>query len=50
LNIPIKNAFSSQKINEISNELETKRKQIEQEIETFQPALEISEVDKSLYI
>ncbi len=48
--LPIQNTFSNNKINEISQDLESKRKQLEEELETIQPHMEISDVDKSLYI
>lgn len=48
--LPIKSTFSSNKINEISKDLESKRKELEQELESFQPNVAMSDVDKSLYI
>ncbi|MHA1721080.1 MAG: PAC2 family protein [Promethearchaeota archaeon] len=48
--LPIKNAFSQNKISEISSDLENKRKELEAELETVQPHVEIADVDKSLYI
>ncbi|XEO77902.1 hypothetical protein WKT22_02936 [Candidatus Lokiarchaeum ossiferum] len=49
-NLPIKNNFSENRITEISKDLETKRKQLEEELETIQPHVELADVDKSLYI
>ncbi|QEE14845.1 PAC2 family protein [Promethearchaeum syntrophicum] len=48
--LPIKNNFSSNKIDEITQDLETKRKELEKDLENTQPHLEIAEVDKSIYI
>ena len=48
--LPIKNQFSNRKIHEISEDLENKRRELESQMETIQPALPIPEVDKSLYI
>ncbi len=49
-NLPIENTFSESRITEISKDLETKRKQLEEELETIQPHVELADVDKSLYI
>ena len=49
-NLPIKQTFSNNKINEISQDLESKRKQLEQELDTLHPQMEITEGNKSLYI
>ncbi|MHA1563514.1 MAG: hypothetical protein ACTSPA_15525, partial [Promethearchaeota archaeon] len=48
--LPIKNNFSSNKIDEISQDLETKRKELEKDLENTQPRLKITEIDKSIYI
>lgn len=48
--LPIKNNFSSNKIDEITQDLETKRKELEKDLESTQPHIEITEVDKSIYI
>lgn len=48
--IPIKNAFSQQKVEEISKDLDHKRKELEEEFEPIQPNMEIAEMNKSLYI
>jgi uncharacterized protein len=49
-NLPIKKSFSSQKINEITKDMDAKRKELEQELESFQPDVQLTDVDKSLYI
>jgi len=49
-NLPIKSTFTTTKIGEISKDLESKRKELEQELESFQPSIPITDVDKSLYI
>ena len=49
-NLPIKNTFSQKKITEISEDLEEKRKELEQDLKTIQPPLAVSDLDKSLYI
>jgi proteasome assembly chaperone (PAC2) family protein len=48
--LPIKSDFSSQKMDEISKDLDNKRKELESEMEPFQPPIEYTEVNKSLYI
>jgi hypothetical protein len=48
--LPIKNCFSSNKIDEITQDLETKRKELEKDLDNSQPHLEIAEIDKSIYI
>jgi uncharacterized protein len=49
-NLPIKNNINSNKIDEISNDLEIKRKQLEDELDTIQPHMQVAEIDRSLYI
>ena len=49
-NLPIKSTFSQTKIGEITKDLDAKRKELEQELETFQPTIPITDCDKSLYI
>lgn len=49
-NLPIENAYSENRINEISDDLESKRKALEDELDSFQPKIKLSDVDKSLYI
>ncbi|MHA1777622.1 MAG: PAC2 family protein [Promethearchaeota archaeon] len=48
--LPIENAYSDTRINEISDDLENKRKALEEELDSFQPKVKLSETDKSLYI
>jgi len=48
--LPIKSTFSPKKIDEISQNLEDKRKELENELDTIKPSVGIAEVDKSLYI
>jgi len=49
-NLPIKNTFSQKKITEISQDLEEKRKELENDLKTLQPPLTVPDMDKSLYI
>jgi proteasome assembly chaperone (PAC2) family protein len=49
-NLPLKNAFSQQKVDEITKDLDSKRRELEDEFDTLQPKIEIAEVNKSLYI
>ena len=49
-NLPIKNTFSQKKITEISQDLEEKRKELEKDLNTLPPPLEVPDMDKSLYI
>lgn len=48
--LPIKNAFSQQKVDEITRDLDSKRKEIEGEFDPLQPNLDLADVNKSLYI
>lgn len=48
--LPIENAYSENRINEISQDLENKRKALEDELDSFQPKVKLTETDKSLYI
>lgn len=50
LNLPILDKFSPDKIQEMTKNLEIKKKKLEEEIETFQPLAETTEGQKSLYI
>jgi len=50
LGLSILDKFSPQKIQEMTKNLEIKKKMLEEEIETFQPIAETSEGQKSLYI
>jgi len=50
LSLPILDKFSPQKIQEMTKNLEIKRKMLEEEIEPFHPIAETSEGQKSLYI
>lgn len=50
LGLPLLDKFSPQKIQEMTKNLEIKKKMLEEEIETFQPIAETSEGQKSLYI
>jgi hypothetical protein len=49
-NLPIKSTFNANKIDEISKDLEDKRKKLEEEFATVQPQVAITDIDKSLYI
>jgi len=48
--LPIKSTYSQDRIAEITKDIESKRKQLEDELDTIQPYMEMPEVDKSLYI
>ncbi|TFH27024.1 MAG: hypothetical protein E4G98_06525 [Promethearchaeota archaeon] len=48
--LPIEHVYSENKINEISEDLESKRKALEEELDAFQPKVKINDLDKSLYI
>jgi len=48
--IPIQNSFSQQKVDEITKDIDSKRKELEQEFETTPPSVELADLNKSLYI
>ena len=48
--LPIKNQFSANKINEISNNLANKRKELEKDLDSIQPKVKVADADKTLYI
>lgn len=48
--LPIKNQFSDKKINEISENLADKRKELEKDLDQIQPKLNLKDNDRSLYI
>lgn len=48
--LPIKNQYNSNKINEISDSLASKRKELEKDLDSIQPKIKIADADKSLYI
>ncbi len=49
-NLPIEGVFTGDKVQELSKDLEEKRKKLEKELETYHPMEEIVEQDKTLYI
>jgi proteasome assembly chaperone (PAC2) family protein len=48
--LPVESTFSNDKVNELSNDLERKRKKLEEELDSYQSIEKIVEQDKTLYI
>jgi proteasome assembly chaperone (PAC2) family protein len=48
--LPIETVFSNDKVDELANDLKKKRKQLEEELESYQPIEQLIERDKTLYI
>ena len=48
--LPIQNQFNENKISEISNRLENRRKELEKDLDSVQPKLKVADADKSPYM